>query len=87
METLDIHELVEHLNEVLQLMEEGETIELTNNGKVIAHIVPTHKLQHTGRQDADPAWAKLRALGDELSKYWPTDVDAVEVVRDIRRDL
>ena len=40
------HELAERINEILRLIEEeGETIEITDRGKVIAHVVPTPKPQ------------------------------------------
>jgi len=32
-------------------------------------------------------WAKLDQLAAEIGKYLPEKVDAVEIVRDVRRDL
>ena len=40
----------------------------------------------TEKSDA-AAWQDLKRLASELDPYWPKNIDAVEVVRDIRRDL
>ena len=33
------------------------------------------------------AWEELKRLAEELDPYWPENIDAVESVRSIRRDL
>ena len=87
MKTLEAQELKEHIDELLRLIkEEGETIEVTDHGEVIARLVPTRKPKQSREQDA-AAWAKLRQLAEELPPYWPEDIDVVEIVRDARRDL
>jgi len=45
MKTLEIRNLTEHINEVLRMIEEGETIELRDGNEVIAHLVPAAKTQ------------------------------------------
>ena len=39
-------------------------------------------------EESDAAvWADLKRIASELDPYWPKNVDAVDIVRDIRRDL
>jgi len=39
-------------------------------------------------EESDAAvWANLKRIASELDPYWPKNVDAVEIVRDVRRDL
>jgi antitoxin (DNA-binding transcriptional repressor) of toxin-antitoxin stability system len=81
-------ELIRRINEILRLIEEdGETIEITDRGKVIAHVVPTNTSEKTIEKSDAAAWEDLKRLAVELDPYWPENIDAVEVVRDIRRDL
>ena len=35
----------------------------------------------------DAAWVDLKRIASELDPYWPKNVDAVDIVRDVRRDL
>jgi len=81
-------ELAERINELLRLIEEeGETIEITDRGKVIAHVVPTPKQQKPAKRDLTTFWRDIDRLAEEIGKHWKGDVDAVEAVRDVRRDL
>ena len=46
MKNFDTSELINYIDEVLRMVEEeGETIEITNNGEVIAHFVPVSETQ------------------------------------------
>lgn len=81
-------ELLTRINEMLRLIEEeGETIEITDKGKVVAHLVPTIVPEKATEQSDAAAWEELKRLAVELDPYWPEDADAVEIVRNIRRDL
>ena len=81
-------ELVARINEILRLIEEeGETIEITDKGKVVAHVVPTNTPEKAIEKSDAAAWEDLRRLAAELDRYWPENTDAVEIVRSIRRDL
>ena len=87
MKTLEAQELKEHIDELLRLIkEEGETIEVTDHGEVIARLVPARKPKQSREQDA-AAWAALKRLSEEIGAHWKGDMDAVEAVRDVRRDL
>jgi antitoxin (DNA-binding transcriptional repressor) of toxin-antitoxin stability system len=42
---LDHYDLVERIEEILRLIDNGETIEVIDQSKVIAHIVPANSSQ------------------------------------------
>jgi antitoxin (DNA-binding transcriptional repressor) of toxin-antitoxin stability system len=87
-EQINVEELREHIDELLQLIKEkGEIIEVTEKGKVIARLMPTIESKQSSTKSDDPAWDALKRIAEELDPYWPKDVDAVEAVRDVRRDL
>jgi antitoxin (DNA-binding transcriptional repressor) of toxin-antitoxin stability system len=88
MKALEVHELVEHINEILCMVkEEGETIEVTNHGEVIAHLVPVHRPRSSAELVKRDVWAKLDRLAAEIGAHWSEDISAVDAVRDVRRDL
>lgn len=87
-ELLEARELMERINEILRLIEEeGETIELTDHGKTIAHVVPTQETQMPKGQDLRAYWQEMDELAAKIGASWNNDMDAVEAVRDVRRDL
>jgi antitoxin (DNA-binding transcriptional repressor) of toxin-antitoxin stability system len=88
MKTLGIKELTERIDEILRMVEEeGETVEVINRGKIIARLVPANQSQQVTTQETNNILADLDRLAMELAPYWPQDVDAVEAVRDVRREL
>ena len=88
MKTLEAHELAEHIDEILRLInEDGETIEVTNGHEVVAHLVPTSRPKHLTKRGPSEAWKDLERLSAEISAHWPKGVSAVDAVRDVRRDL
>ena len=88
MKTLGVRELKERISEILRLVEEeGETVEVTKRGEVIAHLVPVHKPQQSVVQADDAVWTDLERLAAEISANWPSDVSAVDAMRDVRREL
>lgn len=50
---LDYHQRVERINELLRLIDNGETIEVIDQGKVIAHIVPANVPQKSAVNNED----------------------------------
>ncbi len=87
MKTIDVSELTERINEILRLVEdEGETIEVINHGKVIAHIVPTvTPVQQTQpKQDMEAFWEKTDRLAAEIGSYLPEKVDVNDIMLDVR---
>ncbi len=88
MKTLGVRELRERIDEILRLVEEeGETIEVTKRGKVVARLVPASETKPSVQQDLTPFWEKMEQLASEIGKYLPDKVDAVEIVREGRREL
>jgi prevent-host-death family protein len=88
MKTLGVGELKEHIDEILRMVEEeGETIDVTKRGKVIAHLIPASEQKSSVEEKDAAAWAELKRIASELGPYWPENADAVEIVRDVRRDL
>ncbi len=87
MKTLEVDELTKRINEILRIVEEGETIELTKRGEVVAHLVPARRLQQPVKRDLKDFWAEMDRLAVEVGARWKGDMDAVEAVRDVRRDL
>jgi antitoxin (DNA-binding transcriptional repressor) of toxin-antitoxin stability system len=88
MKTFDVSEFIKHINEVLcMVVEEGESIEITNHGQAIAHLVPVPEPQSMAESAERDVWADLDSLAAEISAHWSADVSAVDAVRDVRREL
>ena len=87
MKTIGVRELKTHISEILrQVQEEGEVIEVTNHGEVVARLVPVRRPAPHG-QDNNAVWTDLDMLAAEIGKYLPERVDAVEAIQDVRREL
>jgi prevent-host-death family protein len=88
MKTLGVGELKEHIDEILRMVEEeGETIDVTKRGKVIARVVPANEPEKTVKKDLKSFWEETDRLAAEIGSHWKGDMDAVEAVRDVRREL
>ena len=88
MKTFDAGELIKHIDEVLRMVEEeGETVEVTKRGEVIAHLVPVRKPQPYAEQVDDAVWTDLERLAAEISANWPSNISAVDALHDVRREL
>ena len=90
MKALEVRELKERIGEILRMVhEDGETIEVTNRGKVIARLVPVHKphLQHTSELSDSSIWTELDRLANEIGNHVTKNIDVVDMVHDVRRDL
>lgn len=88
MKVLGIHELREHIDEILHMVEEGEVVEVTDRGKVVVRLIPGDQPQWPLQKgEHSEAWKNLERLATKLEAYWPKDFNAVDAVRDVRRDL
>ncbi|SRR6266446_1735106 len=88
MKTLGVGELKEHIDEILRMVEEeGETIDVTKRGKVIARVVPANEPEKPIKRDLKRFWEETDRLAAEIGTYLPEKADAVEIIRDVRRDL
>src|SRR5438067_232152 len=86
--TVDIHELAEHFIEMLRMVkEEGVTFEIIDHGEVIAHVIPVHEPEQPIEQNVHAFWRKIDRLATRVGASLPEQVDAVEIVREGRREL
>lgn len=69
-----------------RVREEGEIIEITYHGEVIARLVPVAPPEPTDEEIA-AVWANLDQLTAEISAKWPEGVSAVDAIREVRREL
>lgn len=87
MSTVGVRELKQETSKILRrVREEGETIEITYHGEVVARLVPVSPPEPTDDKIA-AVLADLDALSAEISAKWPEGVSALEAVQDVRRDL
>ena len=85
--TVGIRELKQQTSKILRrVREEGEIIEITYHGEVIARLVPVNPPAPSS-EEMSATWADLDQLTAEISAKWPEGVSAVEAVREGRRDL
>ncbi len=86
MKSMGVRELKANISEVLrEVDEEGEIIEVTRHGQVIARLVPARSATQVDR-DANGAWTDLNTLAAEISALWPQGVSAADAINDVRRD-
>ena len=85
MTVIDIRDLEEHTREILRQVEEGATIEVVDAGKPVAMLVPV--AAGSASDEARYDVMTLDELVEELDRYWPEGVGAVETIQDVRRDL
>jgi prevent-host-death family protein len=85
MTTIDVRDLEEHTREILRQVANGETIEVVDAGKPVAKLVPP--TNNPGADEKNYDEMSLDALIEELGKYWPEGVTAIEAINDVRRDI
>jgi prevent-host-death family protein len=85
--TVGVRELRDGATELLRrVRDDGETIEVTYHGRVVARLVPVRDPDEPAASAS--AWrAQADALAVRIGRAWPADVSAVEAVREQRRDL
>ncbi len=85
--SLEVNEFIERIDEMLHIvLEEGETIEITKQNEIIAHMVPVQKRRHADTQDDLAAWNELERISAEISEYWPQGLSAIDAVQDVRQE-
>lgn len=87
MVTVGVRELKQQTSKILRrVREEGETVQITYRGELIARLVPVNPPMPSA-EEISAIWADLDQLTAEISAKWPEGVSAVEAVREVRRDL
>lgn len=80
MKTIGMTELKAHLSAVLrEVQEQGELINITCRGKVVARIVPV------STEGARATIADLNSLRAEIGRLWTPGVSVPDMIDDIRR--
>ena len=86
MVTVGIRELKTQVSRILRrVREDGETVEVTHHGRVIARIVPVD--QPWAAEAEAVVWADLDRLAAEIGARWPAGVSAADAVAEGRREL
>ncbi len=82
-----VGELREQISTLLQrVLEDGETIEVMVEGKSVARVVPEPYRAHTPEEVAEDLMS-LDELSAKITAAWQGEPNAVEAVREQRRDL
>lgn len=87
MQSVGIRQLKDQTSEVLRrVCEKGKAVQVTNRGRVVAHLVPVSRQRSGGRKTA-AVWADLDRLAAEIGAHWPAGKTAADTVREGRRKL
>ena len=87
MQTIGVRELQEQTEAVLRrVREEGETFEVTDQGEVVARLVPA-EVTPNPKLPVDQWLARWNQLSEDVSALWTGDTDCVEAIREQRREL
>jgi len=85
--TVGVRELKQDTSKILKrVREDGETIEITYHGEVVARLVPVTPPQPSDDEIA-AVLADLETLSAEISAKWPEGVSALDAIHDVRREL
>lgn len=77
MKTFDVKYFVEHIDEILAMVKQGETIELLRDGKVVARVVPVED----GQRDKEEVEAFLKTMREIAAKIGAEAHETVDVTR------
>jgi len=88
MKILAVRELKERIDEILRLVEEGETVEVVDRGKVVVRLVPGDQPQQSTKQDLEAFWTNMDRLTSEIGSRLPDEpLDAIKIIREGRLEL
>jgi prevent-host-death family protein len=87
MSLVGIRELKTNASELVRrVREDGEIIDITYYGEVVARLVPA-KQPVTSDQELAAIWAEMDRLSATVAAQWEGSPSAVEAVREGRREL
>jgi prevent-host-death family protein len=87
MYSVGVRELKEQLSQILQRVQhEGEVVEITRYGELIARLVPAEKAPPSA-DEVEAILTDIDSLAAEIGRKWEGEPSAVEAVRDVRREL
>ncbi len=86
MASVGVRELKEHTSEIMRrVREDGETIDITYRGEVVATILPRRRYS---QHDMDRFWERQRQLVREAGeRLGDRPIDVVELLREERREF
>jgi prevent-host-death family protein len=85
MASVGIRELKHETSAILRrVRENGEVVDVTHHGRVVARLVPVAPDARSVRR-ARAAWREIDALAKEIGARCPRGVTAVDAVRGARR--
>jgi prevent-host-death family protein len=86
MASVGVRELKEHTSEIVRrVRDDGETIDITYRGEVVATIQPKRPIDP---ERSRAFWERVDQLRQNLADHMGSEpVDAVELVREQRRNL
>jgi prevent-host-death family protein len=86
MASVGVRELKEHTSEIVRrVRDDGETIDITYRGEVVATIVPKSK---PSSLEIDTFWDRVAKLRRDIAANMGAEsVDSAELVREQRRNL
>lgn len=81
--TVSVRELKRKTNKLIRrVREQGEKIQVTYLGEIVALILPVKTSPHSNLQDG---WNQLDVLAAEIGASWTEGVTSVETVAEVRR--
>ena len=87
MTAVGIRELKTSVSELLrQVREQGEVIDITYYGEVVARLVPVKQTKTTD-QELTILWEQMDQLAQQVAAKWSGSQNAVTAVRETRREL
>jgi prevent-host-death family protein len=66
--TISSRDLEENLDRFLERVEDGETIEVTRHGRVVARLLPPERPSVRTEQEQDDLWARLAERSRKLAE-------------------
>ncbi|HKG26025.1 MAG TPA: type II toxin-antitoxin system prevent-host-death family antitoxin [Thermomicrobiales bacterium] len=83
MSSIGVRELKAHASQILRRVEEeGEVIDVTRRGAVIARLVPVER--PVDRVQVSRVWEERDRLAEEIAKHWPAGLSAADAIAEDR---
>lgn len=80
--TVGIRELKQRASDLLrQVRQNGQEIQVTYHGEVIALIVP---VQRPRQEESSDDWASLDTLAAEIGAHWPEGLTSIDALAEVR---
>ena len=83
MTSVGVRELRQRASELLRLVEQGETVEITDRGRPVARLTPLPAAPHLSRCARPAKWIQDRAISTNCPTRWSA---ALRRLRRLRRD-